>query len=213
MESGVDNESNMAGSHVGRPISAGKVAVFGTAVAVDRRGFLAGASLLAAGPALARGRPSSPATVLARVSTDLLGECPESATFLGLDTGKLARLRASLTDRSIAADEQRASNCNARLAELRAINRSGLRGTELLTVESAIYAHELAAAGYKFGYGDVTTFTVGLPGSSSPYAMSQGTGFFAGVPDFLDSQHKIETARDAEDYLQRLSAFARGLVG
>ena len=41
--------------------------------------------------------------------------------------------------------------------------------------------------------------------------MSQGTGFFATIPDFLDNQHKVENSADAEAYLARLSAFAHGM--
>ena len=33
---------------------------------------------------------------------------------------------------------------------------------------------------------------------------ARATGFFATIPDFLDSQHKVETAEDAEAYLSRL---------
>ena len=47
--------------------------------------------------------------------------------------------------------------------------------------------------------------------SVTPYVVSQGTGWFAVIPDFLDSQHKIETTDDAEAYLSRLSDYARGL--
>ena len=44
-----------------------------------------------------------------------------------------------------------------------------------------------------------------------PYVLSQLTGSYQSVPDFLDSQHKIETRADAEAYVARLEAFARNV--
>ena len=41
--------------------------------------------------------------------------------------------------------------------------------------------------------------------------ISQLTGSYQSVPDFLDSQHKIETRADAEAYVSRLEAFARNV--
>src|SRR6202012_2228780 len=45
----------------------------------------------------------------------------------------------------------------------------------------------------------------------SPYALSQLTGSYQQAPDFLDSQHKIETKDDADAYLAGLSEFATTL--
>jgi uncharacterized protein (DUF885 family) len=42
----------------------------------------------------------------------------------------------------------------------------------------------------------------------SPYAVSQLTGAYQQVPDFLDTKHRIETAADADAYISRLEAFA-----
>ena len=44
-----------------------------------------------------------------------------------------------------------------------------------------------------------------------PYVISQLTGSYQEVPDFLDSQHKIETSADAEAYVARLEAFAANI--
>jgi uncharacterized protein (DUF885 family) len=41
--------------------------------------------------------------------------------------------------------------------------------------------------------------------------ISQLTGSYQNVPDFLDSQHKVETRADAEAYVARLEAFARNV--
>ena len=50
-----------------------------------------------------------------------------------------------------------------------------------------------------------------MDGYPIPYVLSQLTGSYQSVPDFLDSQHKIETRADAEAYVARLEAFARNI--
>ncbi len=46
-----------------------------------------------------------------------------------------------------------------------------------------------------------------VPGA--PYVLSQLTGSYQSYPDFLDTQHSIETKADADAYLSRMEAFAR----
>jgi uncharacterized protein (DUF885 family) len=48
---------------------------------------------------------------------------------------------------------------------------------------------------------------------NGPYVVTQNMGAFVEVPEFLDSQHKIAAAADAEAYLDRLQAYARALDG
>jgi uncharacterized protein (DUF885 family) len=43
--------------------------------------------------------------------------------------------------------------------------------------------------------------------SPSAYVLSQLTGVYQSVPDFLDTKHTIATAEDADAYLSRLSAY------
>lgn len=188
---------------------------------IDRRQFLSAAA--AAGVcALAREAPALAATqsdpalrrLLGEFSHALLVEYPDAATFLGLDTGADAFLKGELPGRSIAADEARARSCGERLRRLRAFDASRLQGLDRVNLEAVLYAHERADEGYRgFRYGDNAVLNVWQGESISPYVVSQATGFFATVPDFLDSEHKVETAADAEGYLSRLAAFAKGLDG
>ncbi len=53
------------------------------------------------------------------------------------------------------------------------------------------------------------SFAYGGNGAGAPYVLSQINGAWQEVPDFLDSQHAIETREDAQAYLARLEAFAR----
>ena len=186
---------------------------------IDRRQFMASAAaagLAGAVPALAAPAAGGAAglnRLLDEISEELLREYPDDATFLGLDTGARAALHSRLTDRSIAADDARAASCAARLRRLRAFpGRQTLTGLDRVNYETTLYAHELADEGYRnFHFGDNAVLNVWQAESNSPYAVSQGTGWFAVIPDFLNSMHKVEDAADAEAYLDRLSALARGM--
>ncbi len=166
----------------------------------------------------ASSRPASDAAALNRllnqISEALLVEYPDDATFLGLDTGPRAALHGEITDRSIAGDAARAASCAARLRALRAFDGSRLRGLDAINLKAVTYAHELADEGYRrFAYGDNSVLNLWQAESCTPYVVNQGSGWFTTLPDFLDSLHKVETAADAEAYLDRLKAFATGLDG
>jgi uncharacterized protein (DUF885 family) len=144
----------------------------------------------------------------------MLKENPETATFLGVDKGARAGLRHELTDRTPAGADHLRSACAEHLTRLKSVAADRLLWREALDIRATRYALELADEGYRqFDFGDNLVLSVGLPGSSSPYAVSQSTGFYASIPDFLDTQHKIRTVDDADAYLDRLSAFAHGLDG
>ncbi len=188
---------------------------------INRRQFLAAAAAAGACAvaleALAKaGTKADPSLgrLLGEFSRALLVEYPDSATFLGLDTGANAALKGELPGRSIATDEARARSCSGRLQRLRTFDASRLRGLDRVNLEAVLYAHERADEGYRrFRYGDNAVLNVWQAESISPYVVSQATGFFATIPDFLDNQHKVETAEDAEAYVSRLAAFAKGLDG
>ena len=198
---------------------------------IDRRHFLSNAGTTALASMLPLGaveaatkghaaaHAASPASlaaerVLTGVSEELLAEYPDDATFLGLDTGPHAALHGRLPDRSLLGNARRAAGCAARLKRLQAIDTHGLSPLETINIETAIYAHELADEAYRrFHYGDNVVLHVWQAESNSPYAVSQGAGHFATIPDFLDSSHKVETKADADAYLERLRQFATGLDG
>src|SRR6185436_6281006 len=58
-------------------------------------------------------------------------------------------------------------------------------------------------------YGDIT---VG-GWRNTPYVVIQNVGAYLDVPRFLDSDHRIDNAADAEAYLARLQSFAKQLDG
>ena len=181
---------------------------------LSRRTLLAtaaSAGLAAALPGFAA-NAADPKVALDAVSGEMLTEYPENATFLGLDADAHTALRSKLTDRSMEGNAARAASCAARLKGLKAVDGSRLTGIDRINLETAIYAHELADEGYRrFKFGDNAVLNVWQAESNSAYAVSQATGFFATIPDFLNSQHPVAAAGDADAYLSRLSAFAKGL--
>ncbi len=184
---------------------------------LNRRDFLATAAASAALPGVAGAItpifpfPDLPSD-LAIISKELLDIYPENATFLGLDAGASAALRSRLTNRSVEADDARGRGCGERLAQLKAFKSDGLAGIGAVNLETTIYAYELADKGYRqFPFGDNAVLNIWQAESTTPYAVSQATGFFATIPDFLGSQHPIGNAADAEAYLARLGDFAKGL--
>ena len=140
------------------------------------------------------------AAVFDGIMKENLDRSPEFATSLGLDMGARAGQKALLDDRSISAWEGDKRRTTAQLARLHAVERSGLGPQDKVNLDSVVYVTTLnEEANRRFPY------------IGGPYVVSQLTGAYQGVPDFLDTQHSIETKADADDYLSRLSAFAAAL--
>lgn len=174
--------------------------------AIDRRSFLAtsaGAVLVAATPALAQGSEDAKLRAqLDRMFETLVDDSPEFATQLGMDKGPRAALKSKLDDASTAAKQRRLERSRGWVRELRAIDRTKLSPASKVDLDVVLYQQErTVAAGDKYRFGNVG-------GNFSPYVVSQRTGSYQDIPDFMDSQHRVETAADAEAWLSRLSAFA-----
>ncbi|MBU2168839.1 MAG: DUF885 family protein [Alphaproteobacteria bacterium] len=177
---------------------------------IDRRRLLltaaAGAGLAASGQALAQVAPAAtPVATLNdwmdRVFKELILTSPEALTSLGFDKGPMAAAKGQLDDRSqakIDADEVR---FNGFMDELNAIDRSTLGGRDAVNYDTVKFFGETVQISQDFAYGS----------GNSPYTVYQLGGSYQNIPDFLDSQHQIETAEDAEAYLSRLSAFPTAL--
>lgn len=129
-----------------------------------------------------------------------LDRSPETVTALGLDKGARIAAKSRLDDRSLAAWEGDKKQTALWLARLRAVDVSKLTGLNRWNHASVLYSTQIQDDIYR------DFATVG-----TPYAVTQLTGCYQSVPDFLDSQHTIETAADATAYLARLGAFATAL--
>src|SRR4051794_34009592 len=146
------------------------------------------------------------ASTLDAIAWDVLRESPETLSLLGLDTGAHAAARGKLTDRSAAARARTVAGIARHRRMLAAVDRNALRGHDRLVYDSTDYLLKNAAAGTRFPYGGLGDF-----GGGNPYVISQQDGAYQGIPEFLDSVHRVENRADAEAYLARLAAFAVAL--
>jgi uncharacterized protein (DUF885 family) len=161
-------------------------------------------------PAPAKGTSEADAhALLDRVGDNLLRLSPETATSLGIDTGERAALRSHLADRSVGGQQRLAEQVRADLGKINAINTASLSHATRTSVEVVRSAYATALEGFALPYGDIT---VG-GWRNSPYAVIQNVGAYLDIPRFLDSDHRIETAGDAEAYLSRLQSYAKQLDG
>jgi uncharacterized protein (DUF885 family) len=147
--------------------------------------------------------------LLDELADNLLRLLPESATSLGIDTGARAPLRAQLTDRSAAGPRRIASQLKSDLERANALDTSGLSHATRTSVEVVRSAYATALQGFALPYGDVA---VG-GWRNTPYVVIQNVGAYLDVPRFLDSDHQIENAGDAEAYLARLQSYGKALDG
>ena len=139
----------------------------------------------------------------------LLALFPESATSLGIDTGARAALRSQLADRSEAGKQRIAERVRADLARVNAFDTKALSYKTRTSFEVVKSAYATALEGFALPYGDITV------GSwrNTPYVVIQNVGAYLDIPRFLDSDHRIENATDAEAYLTRLQSYGKQLDG
>ena len=165
----------------------------------------------AAAPAVVATAPTEAEAkaLLDSFAENLLQLFPESATSLGIDTGARAELRYRLTDRSPAGQKRIADVIRADLARAQAFDASGLSFQTRTNLEVIRSAYATALEGFRFPYGDVA---VG-GWRNTPYVVIQNAGAYLDVPRFLDSQHPVNTAADAEAYLARLQSYPKQLDG
>lgn len=160
--------------------------------------------------AAALGAEASATVLLDAIGERLLAVAPESATTLGLDTGAHATLRSRLADRSRTGQDAIAAMLRADLAHAEAIDTRAIQShATRTTVEVVRSAYRLALEGFALPYGDVA---VG-GWRNSPYVVVQNVGAYLDVPRFLDAEHPVRTADDAEAYLARLESYASQLDG
>ena len=147
--------------------------------------------------------------LLDQLADNLFAHAPESATSLGIDTGARAALRSQLSDRSAEGQQRIATQLRADLERARAFNAAALSHATRTSVEVVRSAYATALEGFALPYGDVA---VG-GWRNTPYVVVQNVGAYLDIPRFLDADHRIENAADAEAYLARLQSYAKQLDG
>ncbi|MGQ0660614.1 DUF885 domain-containing protein [Sphingosinicella sp.] len=187
---------------------------------MDRRTFLASSSAASAlvllglpGRALAQAAPAAAANpgdaalngLLDRMFAGFMENAPEFATALGLDSGPRAALKSRLSDYSPAAQARQLGIFRGYQRELQGMNRTALSERSRLhydTVSYMVGSNVSALADFPYGANGF---------GFSPYVISQQDGAYQNVPDFLDQQHRVTNAADADAYLARLEAFGTAL--
>ena len=142
--------------------------------------------------------------LLEGIFDEQMREDPESMTSLGLDTGAGAWARSSLNSRSRVHTERLIQLQRGWLSQLEDIDSRRLSGVDAATYSAVRYQIERALRGAQ-------SFKFGPDGFPTPYVLSQLTGSYQSVPDFLDTEHVVADRSDAEAYLARLAEFARVL--
>jgi uncharacterized protein (DUF885 family) len=188
-----------------------------TAIAASLASATALPLFLPLGQAFAQAQPEASASTADKRVQKLLGQCaehlltnfPEFATSLGLDKGSRAGLRSQLGDRSMDGRSRLAGQLSTDLDTLNRVDASSLSAkmaTNLAVVKSA---YSTALEGMALPYGDATV------GSwrNTPYVVIQNVGAYLDTPRFLDSDHLINNADDAEAYLARMESYALQLDG
>jgi len=184
-------------------------------IELSRRQAVVALAASTALPTRAFAAPARPATdaqasaTLDSFAEHLLQLSPEGATSLGVDKGKRAGLRTRLGDHSAAGQQRVRQTVAADLKRAEAIDSSALSFPVRTSVEVVRSAYKTALEGYDFPYGDVAVGGY----RNTPYVVIQNVGAYIDTPQFLDTDHLIETKADAEAYLSRLAQFPAQLDG
>ncbi len=175
---------------------------------MHRRHFLASTSLLSAAVAMpaavcaATREPDADfRAMLDRFFYSRLDDSPEQATSLGLDTGARKHLKSKLSDTSRAGQARQFARARQELATLKTVRRDALSKAAQLDYDVVGYGLERVIAGQRFTFG-------ASAGRYAPYILSQLSGAYRDVPDFLANQHTIRNAADADAYVARVEALA-----
>jgi uncharacterized protein (DUF885 family) len=173
--------------------------------------ILAGGAM-AALPSLAYAAASPADTRFAKLLADFAEEIlkltPSTATSLGKDDGARSALKSQLEDYSPAGDAAWSAQVHAMAKRLAALDRKRLSPAAQVRYDTVLYSTKAGIAGERFAFGGAAS---GFFGGTSPYPVTQQGGALVGVPEFLDSQHSIANAADAEAYLARVVALGRAL--
>jgi uncharacterized protein (DUF885 family) len=155
-------------------------------------------AMLAAAPG---GEGAKLTALYERIYDRMVDEDPEFATALGLDKGDRAAAKSKLTDRSPAGIKRGHDIYRTGLSDLKKIDVSKLSGMDLVNYETFRGPWEDYVKAYD-------TFSYGLHSWPEPHPVTQLSGIYRSVPDFLVNQHSIANSADAEAYLARCADFA-----
>lgn len=182
---------------------------------IDRRAFIGqaafGLAFLAACRVGANGQEAAnPEVAKLDALFDQLFEAvlrvsPESATYLGVDKGPRAALKAQLGPTDYANRTAGYQLFADALPRLNAINRAALPEKSQVHLDTAKWFAAISRRVIVTPYGGTGN------GYPAPYVVSQLSGSYVDLPSVLTDRHSIANAADAEAFLARLTALARNV--
>ena len=186
---------------------------------IDRRHALAmtlSAATVLAAPGLANAAvksiPTTPTKrfsgLLAQFAEELLKLSPSTATSLGLDSGPRLALKSRWGDGSPIGNAKWAAQVQTMLTRLGTVNRAGLSPGDQIRYDTVKHAATMGVEGLKWTFGGAAS---GFNGGTAPYPVTQQDGAITQIPEFLDSQHQIKNAADAEAYIARVAGLTKVL--
>lgn len=162
--------------------------------------FLAGCASNGAADVAVQADPSARLNeVLDRAVANSLRRSPERCTSLGLTEERAGyKFIDKVSDASKQGAREAREQTRASLAELRAIDREALPARDKVTydVVATAWENNLASAQYEVG-----------GGAGAPYVVTQLTGAYRGMPNFLNEQHPLRTVDEADGYIARINGF------
>jgi uncharacterized protein (DUF885 family) len=138
--------------------------------------------------------------VLDRAVAEILRRSPERCTSLGLTEERAGyKFIDKVSDASKAGARDSRAAAQRALAELGAIDRSGLSAQEAVTLDvvSTSFRNSVDAGAFEVG-----------GGAGSPYVVTQLNGAYRSMPNFLNEQHPLRTVEEADGYIKRIEGFA-----
>lgn len=159
--------------------------------------------------ALGRVPVAGAAEYLDHLAWQMIALSPETATSLGIDKGEHAALRRQLGDRSQAGQAKVAALLRDGLKQVEQLQGTAVDPATRTSLDVVKSAFSVGLDGFALPYGDVA---VG-GWRNTPYVVIQNVGAYLDTPRFLDSEHPVHDATDAEAYLERLAQFPTQLDG
>lgn len=170
---------------------------------ISRRALLGAGAASVLLAATARAANPELDTLLDRAVTNFLRESPEYCTALAVPESRAGgRYIDRLSDASRAGQRRSLRMLEQFVADMRRIDRGSLTGQDVVTYDVVLTAIDNSIANARFDVGG---------GAGAPYVVTQLTGAYTGLPDFLASQHPVTNRDNAEAYVARLRAYERVL--
>jgi uncharacterized protein (DUF885 family) len=161
------------------------------------------AALAAAGCSQSTTASGGLTPILDRLAIDILEESPEFATSLAVSEEQAGgRFIDRLSDVSREGQRRQRGIAEGALAQLQGLGRDGLNAQDAVTYDIVVTALEDNVATARFEHGS---------GAQSPYTVTQLTGSYTQIPDFLASQHPVTNRDQADAYIARLTEYKRVL--